>query len=79
MKVTIPHRYSPRPYQLDLLKAMDNGYKKALVVWHRRAGKDLNCWNYMIKRAIEEIGNYYYIFPTYSQGKKAIRDAITSD
>ena len=78
-QITIPHNFQPRSYQIPLMRAMDNWTKKALIVFHRRAWKDLMCWNYMIKRAIEEIGNYYYIFPTYSQGKKAIRDAITSD
>lgn len=78
-KIQIPHNFQPRGYQLPLMEAMDSWVNKAVIVFHRRAWKDLMCWNYMIKRAIEEIGNYYYVFPTYSQGKKAIWDAITSD
>ena len=28
--------FIPRPYQLDFLRAMDNGLKRAVLVWHRR-------------------------------------------
>lgn len=79
MPITIPHKYNPRPYQLDLLKAMDSGYKRAVVVWSRRAGKDVTLWNLIIKKALETRGLYYYFFPEYSQGRKAVWDAIRRD
>jgi phage terminase large subunit len=79
MPITIPHKYEPRPYQLDLLKALDSGYKRAIVVWSRRAGKDLTLWSLVIKKALEKKGLYYYFFPEYSQGRKAVWDAIDND
>jgi phage terminase large subunit len=78
-KLVIPHLFNPRPYQLDLLKAMDSGYKRAVVVWSRRAGKDKTLWNLIIKKALETRGTYYYFFPEYSQGRKAIWEGIAKN
>lgn len=79
MSITIPHRFEPRDYQLPLFKAMDSGINRAVIVHHRRAGKDKTCFNYMIKRAVEEVGTYFYFLPTYAQAKKVIWDNIDND
>lgn len=79
MNVTLPHNYSPRFYQLPILKAMDSGCLRAVWVAHRRSGKDKTCFNYMIKRAFERVGTYFYLLPTYSQAKKVIWDNIDND
>jgi len=79
MEITIPFKFEPRPYQLPLLKAMDEGHKKAVVVWHRRAGKDKTCWNYIISRAVAEKGNYYYFFPTGEQARQALWENIDNE
>ena len=75
----IPYKFLPRKYQTNLLRKMDEGCTRAIWVVHRRAGKDKTCWNYMIKRAFERIGTYFYFLPTYSQAKKVIWDNIDSD
>lgn len=72
------NNFSPRPYQLPILKALDQGYKRVLAIMPRRAGKDITALNYVIRRMWEEPGVYYYIFPTYSQAKKVIWDSITN-
>lgn len=79
MQIPIPHKYSPREYQLPLLRAMDNGIKRAVIVWHRRSGKDKTCFNYMIKRACERVGTYFYFLPEYTQARKVIWDNIDND
>ncbi len=71
--------FKPREYQLPLLRALDNGYKRAVWVAHRRAGKDLVMINYIAKRMYERVGAYYYFFPTYSQSKKVIWDGMTRE
>jgi hypothetical protein len=71
--------FSPREYQLPLLKALDNGYKRAVWVAHRRSGKDLTMMNYIAKKMYERVGAYYYFFPTYKQAKKVIWDGMTRD
>ena len=56
--ITLPHEFTPRPYQLDLLKAVDTGYKRAIAIYHRRAGKDKSMFNLLIKKAFERVGVY---------------------
>lgn len=77
--LTIPHRFNPRPYQLPFLQAMDSGIKRAILVWNRRGGKDKTCFNYMIKKAFERKGTYFYFLPEYSQAKKVVWDNIDND
>jgi phage terminase large subunit len=68
----LPHNYKPRPYQIPLLRAMDCGINRAVIVIHRRAGKDKTLINLVAKKMFERVGSYYYFFPTYKQGKKII-------
>ena len=75
-QITLPHKFIPREYELPVLGALDSGVKRAVCVWHRRAGKDKTGLNYMIKRMGEQVGVYYYFMPTYAQGKKIIWDGI---
>lgn len=79
MKIEIPYGYKPRPYQLNILRALDNGVKNACWVVHRRGGKDTTMWNYMIKRAYLEPGTYYYFLPSFTQAKRVIWDGMTND
>lgn len=78
-KITLPYNYEPRDYQLPLLNAMDSGIKRAVIVWHRRSGKDKTCLNLTIKKMFERVGSYYYVFPTYNQGRKVLWDGIDRD
>lgn len=64
-----------RPYQIPLWNYLDKGGKRAVIVWHRRAGKDLLCWNYTVTEACTgRAGTYTYYFPTASLAKKVIWD-----
>ena len=76
----LPHKFVPRDYQMPLFNAMLNENKKAAyVVWHRRAGKDRSCWNLLLCKAMQRVGNYFYIFPEIGQGRKAIWLGIDKD
>ena len=59
---------------------MQSGTKRAVLVWHRQAGKDKTALNYTISQMFPEnggrIGTYYHFLPTYNQGKKIIWDGI---
>lgn len=79
MEIQLPHNFVPRNYQLKLLEAMDDGIKRAVVVWCRRSGKDKTCFNFMVKKAFERVGTYYYFLPSYTQAKKVIWDNIDND
>ena len=72
--------YTPRDYQLDFLVAMDDGYKRAVLVWHRRAGKEMVCFNHVIKMAFwHRIGTYVYFFPTARLGRRILWDGMDKD
>lgn len=77
--ITLPYNFKPRDYQEPLFRAIDSGYKRAVVIWHRRAGKDKSLINIIAKKAMERVGTYYYLFPTYKQGKKIIWNGMDKD
>lgn len=79
MKIRLPHNLKPRKYQIPFLRAVDRGIKRVILVWPRRHGKDKICFNGLIKQAMLKTGNYYYIFPEYNQGRKALWDNIDND
>ena len=76
MTIQIPHKFKPRIYQIPILKAFDKGCKRAVIVWNRRSGKDKTILQIVIKEMLKKVGTYYYIFPTYSQGRKILWDGI---
>ena len=78
-EITIPFKFKPREYQLPFLRALDRGIKRAVIVWHRRSGKDKVCFNYMVKKACQRVGTYFYFLPEYSQARKVIWDNIDND
>lgn len=73
------NKFVPRDYQRPICDALENKkYRRILVIMPRRSGKDIVCWNLIIRAAIRKVAVYYYIFPTYSQAKKVIWDSITN-
>lgn len=74
--ITIPYKFIPRIYQKDLLAARDNGFKRMLSIYHRRAGKDKTMFNLIIREALKRKGVYFYFFPEYAQGRRVIWDGI---
>lgn len=72
--IQIPYQFIPRTYQLELMTAMDSGFKRAIAVYHRRAGKDKTLFNMTIKKAFQRVGAYYYFFPEFAQGRRVIWD-----
>lgn len=78
-EITIPHNFTPRPYQLPFLQAMERGTKRAALIWHRRCGKGKTLINFTAARMCERVGAYYHVFPEYSQGKKIMWDGRDKD
>ncbi len=77
--VQIPYGFTPRSYQLPVLKFLDGGGKRAALVWHRRSGKDSTMMNFAIKKAVVNPGIYYHLFPTFTLGKRVLWDGRTRD
>lgn len=78
-EITLPHQFLPRSYQFPVFEAFDSGFKRGVLIWHRRSGKDLCAINLAAKKAFERVGTYYHILPFYNQGRKAIWDGIDRD
>ena len=55
------------------------GKRRALLVWHRRAGKDIAALNFMVNEMVKKVGIYYYFFPTFRQARTVIWDGIDRD
>lgn len=77
--ITLPRGWKPRQYQLDAFSALDGGIRRIITVWHRRSGKDSAAVNYLGKAAHDRIGNYWHLFPTARQGRKALWEAVDID
>jgi hypothetical protein len=70
--ITLPFNFTPRDYQIPPLAALDAGIKRVITIWHRRAGKEKTFVNYVAKAMQQKVGTYFYLFPTYAQGKKVL-------
>jgi hypothetical protein len=79
MDIDLPYHYTPRDYQLPILGAIDDGFKRAVWVAHRRAGKEKTCTNLVAKKMIQRVGTYFYVFPTYNQGRKILWDGMDKE
>ena len=66
----------PRHYQFKLWNYLENGGKRAAVVWCRRAGKDEVALRWTAVATQRRIGNYWHMLPEASQARKAIWDAV---
>lgn len=73
-------KFQPRPYQIPMMDAILNkGYKRVMAILPRRAGKDITAFNICIRMLIRKVQTIFYVFPTYSGGRKILWDAITID
>lgn len=78
-EITLPFKFTPREYQLPILRAWDSGIKRLFWVAHRRSGKDKTIFANLPKKMMERVGTYYYFLPTYSQAKKVIWTGADKD
>lgn len=77
--VSLPYKFIPRDYQIPVLRAMDRGCKRAVLTWHRRAGKDITALQVAIKASSARKGGYYYYFPTGALGRKVLWEGKNND
>jgi hypothetical protein len=76
-RVNIPRLgWSPRDHQMPLWNYLHAGGKRAIAVWHRRAGKDEIALHHTAVSAFRKVGNYWHCLPEYAQARKAIWTAV---
>lgn len=68
--------WEPRHYQQPIWDYLDDGGKRAVAVWHRRAGKDALCLNWAGVSAHRRVGSYWHLLPEYAQARKALWTAV---
>jgi len=77
MDISVPQRgWQPRPHQQRLWNYLQRGGKRAVAVWHRRAGKDEIALHASAIAMLERVGNYWHMLPEFAQGRKAIWDSV---
>ena len=75
-EIRLPNNWRPRWYQRPLWDYLENGGKRALAVWHRRAGKDDVLLNRAAVASFERVGNRWHCLPEFEQARRAIWDAV---
>jgi phage terminase large subunit len=73
----LPNNWTPRPYQEPVWNYLNNGGKRACLIWHRRSGKDDLALNWAAVASQRRIGDYWHMLPEQSQARKAIWDAVS--
>ncbi|MCR9236174.1 MAG: hypothetical protein NXI17_05840 [Alphaproteobacteria bacterium] len=71
-EITLPHDWNPRDYQIPVMSYLDGGGKRAMSLWHRRAGKDSAGLNYAAKEMFRRPGVYWHLLPTQTQARKVV-------
>jgi hypothetical protein len=71
--------FIPRSYQQELLNYLRAGGKRAVCVWHRRAGKDVTLLHWMAEAAQARVGLYWHLLPSSRQARKAIWNGFLRD
>jgi phage terminase large subunit len=78
-EVVLPYRFVPRSYQLPAWRALEQGCKRAVLIWHRKAGKDLFALNWTITQMLTRPGLYWHLFPDGVEARRAVWDGISTD
>lgn len=76
IEIELPNNWNPREDQMAFFRYMQSGGKRAVIVAHRRWGKDDCALHYTATEIMQRIGNYWHMLPKYEQARKAIWTAI---
>jgi hypothetical protein len=68
----IPNEWAPRAYQLNAWSYLEAGGRRAVLVWHRRSGKDNLCLNFTSTQMFDEPGVYWHMLPQKEQARKSV-------
>lgn len=71
-QIILPNNWRPRSYQIPVMAYLDGGGKRAVSLWHRRAGKDSAGLNYAAKEMFRRPGVYWHLLPSQRQARKVV-------
>jgi len=66
----------PRDHQMALWSFLQDGGKRAIAIWHRRAGKDEIAMHHTAVQMLKRPGNYWHALPEFAMCRKAIWNAV---
>jgi hypothetical protein len=77
LAISLPNNgWMARNHQINLWNYLLSGGKRAIAVWHRRAGKDEVALHFAAVAAMQRPGNYWHALPEYQQARKSIWNAV---
>ena len=77
IKLRLPHNeWTPRPHQMALWRYLHEGGKRAIAIWHRRAGKDDVCLHHAAVSAASGRRLLAQRCPSSIQARKAVWAAV---
>ena len=81
MNIELPHDWTPRTYQVPVWKYFQGPAegKRAICVWHRRAGKDVLAINLIATKLFERVGTYWHCLPFYRQARDVVWNGKTRE
>ena len=84
MEINLPNKWVARHYQSDVWRYMTDGTpearnKRAICIWHRRAGKDSFGINFTAVMAHRRVGTYWHMLPSLQQARRVVWDGIDRD
>jgi len=74
--IILPHNWRARPHQQPFARYLANGGKRAVAVWHRRAGKDSASLNWTAISAFQKKAVYWHMLPTAVQARNVVWNSI---
>lgn len=76
MEIEMPANWDCREYQIPIWNYFQNGGRRGVAVWHRRAGKDSMALNFTASEAVEVTGTYWHLLPKQNQARKVVWNGI---
>ena len=76
--IVLPHYWTARLHQQRFMRYMltTDANQRAVLVWHRRAGKDNGVLNFTAVATQQKVANYWHMFPTQKQGRKVLWEGV---
>lgn len=82
VRVQLPYLWKPRSYQIPLVQSLPANEEltpemtkdRFVLVWHRKAGKDITCLSLTLREMRRRLGYYVHILPTVKQAKQILWD-----
>jgi hypothetical protein len=77
LNLKLPYNgWTARPHQLKLWEYLIRSGKRAIAVWHRRAGKDEVALHFTACAAAARVGNYWHCLPEFEQARRVVWNAV---